>query len=381
MPVSWLKKPESSPWYVREPFRSLTPRERHWLGPRLREQALQAGDWIVKQGDRADGFYLVLDGLLEVIRKTPSGDHTVARVGAHEIVGELAVVDGGSRSASVRAATDSRLLFVPVADLRKVGGADSELAEGIYQKLALGVTSQLALRVRAQTDASVRSDHERLVLADFTVNVMILVCLYVLFANSLPVVRQYLPASTTAISLPLIVLFGVASILFMKKSGHPASFFGLGFRHLLGSLLDCVVFTVPFLALVTGAKALRAALDGGSQAVITHPDFLGRLSGPDFQILIGVYVASSIVQELIVRSALQSTLSAFLPGRSGTLRSIAVCALLFSVSHLHISLGFALTTLVPGVFWGWLYHRHRNLIGPAVSHVVVGGYVFFVLGV
>ena len=125
---------------------------------------------------------------------------------------------------------------------------------------------------------------------------------------------------------------------------------------------------------------MQVAFDGSAHRVVSHPDIVNRLTEPDLRTWLGIYVASSVVQELIVRSALQSTLSAFLPGRSGTVRSIAVCALLFSVSHLHISLTFALAALVPGVFWGWLFHRRRHLIGPAISHVVVGGYVFFVLG-
>jgi membrane protease YdiL (CAAX protease family) len=264
--------------------------------------------------------------------------------------------------------------------VREAARSDSALAQGVYQKLALGLASQLALRVRSQLDASTRSEHERLVLGEFTVNVLILVSLYVLFQSALPLVRHYLPASTSVISLPLIVLFGLASLRFMQTSGYPAAFFGLGLRHLFMSLVESIAFTVPFLALVTGLKALRVASGDGFDGVIEYPDFIARLTDPDLRVWLGIYAASSVVQELIVRSVLQSTLIAFLPGRSGAIRAIVVCALLFSVSHLHISLVFALAAFVPGIFWGWLYHRRRHLIGPALSHVVVGVTVFFVLG-
>lgn len=39
-----------------------------------------------------------------------------------------------------------------------------------------------------------------------------------------------------------------------------------------------------------------------------------------------------------------------------------------------------LAVVPPALFWGWLYHRRRNLVGPALSHLVIGGYVFFILG-
>ena len=94
-------------------------------------------------------------------------------------------------------------------------------------------------------------------------NVLILVSLNVLFESALPLVRHYLPASTSAISLPLIALFGLASIRFMLKSGYPAAFFGLGLRHLFLSLVEAIVFTVPVLALVTGLKALLATESAG----------------------------------------------------------------------------------------------------------------------
>jgi hypothetical protein len=51
------------------------------------------------------------------------------------------------------------------------------------------------------------------------------------------------------------------------------------------------------------------------------------------------------------------------------------------VNHLHLSFAFAAAAFVPGLFWGWLFTRHRNLVGPTLSHVVVGTYVFFVMGV
>jgi membrane protease YdiL (CAAX protease family) len=62
-------------------------------------------------------------------------------------------------------------------------------------------------------------------------------------------------------------------------------------------------------------------------------------------------------------------------------RAIVVCALLFGISHLHISYLFALAALVPGLFWGWLFSRRPNLVGVWLSHVCVGTYVFFILGI
>ena len=90
---------------------------------------------------------------------------------------------------------------------------------------------------------------------------------------------------------------------------------------------------------------------------------------------------SSAVQELIVRGALQSSLESFLTGENSKRNAIIVSGLLFAVTHLHMSFLFAALVLLPGMFWGWLFARRRNLLGVTLSHIVVGAFVFFVLGI
>jgi membrane protease YdiL (CAAX protease family) len=114
---------------------------------------------------------------------------------------------------------------------------------------------------------------------------------------------------------------------------------------------------------------------------IEHSDILVRLADPEVQLLLSIYAASALVQELIVRSALQSSLEDLLSGRGRTVAPIVVAALMFSVNHLHMSFVFALLAFLPGLFWGWLFHRKRHLAGVTLSHFAIGAFVFFVLGV
>lgn len=67
---------------------------------------LAGGDWLFQAGDASDGMYLVRTGRLEVVR-----DGSVVReVGQGGMVGELSLLTGAVRAASVRARRDSRLL-------------------------------------------------------------------------------------------------------------------------------------------------------------------------------------------------------------------------------------------------------------------------------
>jgi hypothetical protein len=74
----------------------------HWL--RLRK-----GATLVSQGDPGDELYLLFDGLLAV----EIDGRTVTELGPGAVVGELAVLAGGRRTATLRAVTVCRVAAVP----------------------------------------------------------------------------------------------------------------------------------------------------------------------------------------------------------------------------------------------------------------------------
>ena len=72
-------------------------------GPRIR--TLQAGETLTNQGDQATEIYLVLDGMF-VIEVNGSA---VAEIGPGAVVGERAALEGGVRTATLRATTRARI--------------------------------------------------------------------------------------------------------------------------------------------------------------------------------------------------------------------------------------------------------------------------------
>ncbi len=62
------------------------------------------GEYVVRQGDDGDAFYVVIDGLLRVVIESPEGETTVDMMRTGESFGEVALLDGSSRTASVRVA-------------------------------------------------------------------------------------------------------------------------------------------------------------------------------------------------------------------------------------------------------------------------------------
>jgi CRP/FNR family transcriptional regulator, cyclic AMP receptor protein len=99
-------------------FASLGEEELSSIAKRMKEVHFQAGRAIATQGDAGVGFHLIVDGEAEV-----SGDgvprHTI---GAGGYFGEIGLIDGGVRSATVTATSELTTLalvswdFQPLLD-------------------------------------------------------------------------------------------------------------------------------------------------------------------------------------------------------------------------------------------------------------------------
>jgi CRP/FNR family transcriptional regulator len=74
---------------------------------------------VFHEGDRSDACYIVRAGSFRVTREHSDGRAiTLATLGAGDIFGELAMLDGEVRSASVEALVDGELLALPASEVR-----------------------------------------------------------------------------------------------------------------------------------------------------------------------------------------------------------------------------------------------------------------------
>ena len=77
-----------------------------------RRRSLKAGEVLFAGGDAGDGCYLLDRGLLKVTVTSSWGEErTIAILGPGAVVGELSMIDGGPRSASVVAVRDCLVRF------------------------------------------------------------------------------------------------------------------------------------------------------------------------------------------------------------------------------------------------------------------------------
>src|SRR6202035_4341792 len=102
-----------------------------------RSLSLDADQTLFLAGDEGDGCYRVEEGLLKASVAAPNGgERILAILGPGSVVGELSMIDGAPRSASVTALRDSKLCFVGQADFDAIGKSNPEIYRDVMKMLA-----------------------------------------------------------------------------------------------------------------------------------------------------------------------------------------------------------------------------------------------------
>jgi CRP/FNR family transcriptional regulator, cyclic AMP receptor protein len=123
-------------------FRALSDGARKALVERGLDTKLAPGERLFCKGDAGDALYVVLEGEVEVGVATLGGRQVrFASLGAGAVLGELAVTDGGPRSADATALRRTRLMRLTRASV--VAALESE------PPALLALAAELAARLRA----------------------------------------------------------------------------------------------------------------------------------------------------------------------------------------------------------------------------------------
>lgn len=98
-----------------EIFDGVSPYELEAVSRICQERSYQTGDVITAQGESSDELYIICEGLVEVVRSgTPSdpSPRTIVNLGQGQIFGEMALIDQGPRSATIRAVSERTIVQV-----------------------------------------------------------------------------------------------------------------------------------------------------------------------------------------------------------------------------------------------------------------------------
>lgn len=133
-----------------EIFAALGESERQMLAAGGRETLHAAGEAIVRQGDPGASMFVIHSGDVRIT--LDPGGHEVARLGAGSFFGEMSLLTGDPRSATVTAVTDTLVLEISAETFRRIALADPAVVDAV----GLAVVTRRAGLDRTRSEAAAR---------------------------------------------------------------------------------------------------------------------------------------------------------------------------------------------------------------------------------
>jgi CRP/FNR family transcriptional regulator, cyclic AMP receptor protein len=106
------------------------------LGERAVERSYRRGQLIFGEGDPGDSLFVVTEGLVKVFVTSEDGDEMVlVTLRSGDTFGELALIDGGVRSASAEALEPTKVMVLTRPTLLQIMADQPGLAESLLRAL------------------------------------------------------------------------------------------------------------------------------------------------------------------------------------------------------------------------------------------------------
>lgn len=140
-----------------ELFASLDEAERRKIAERLVPTPFARGDVMTRQGAAAHWLYIIVAGQAEVHWEDPSGEgHLLTRLAQGQVFGEMGLLTGAPRGATVLAASDVECFRLDKASFEDVIRERPAMAEAMARILAQRVAQNEALQQALRTEQDQR---------------------------------------------------------------------------------------------------------------------------------------------------------------------------------------------------------------------------------
>ncbi len=110
-------------------FKTLTPRQLSDVAEEMTKRHYAAGEIIIREGEPGEEFMLVSEGEVEVIR----AEHEVARLGPGDFFGEVALISGEPRNATVVAVTEVDTYVLGKTDFQTAIATSQSFRDQLYR--------------------------------------------------------------------------------------------------------------------------------------------------------------------------------------------------------------------------------------------------------
>jgi putative ABC transport system ATP-binding protein len=110
-------------------FQALTPVQLTAVAEKMTKRHFAPGETIIREGESGEEFFLISDGEVDVVR----ADHEVARLGRGEFFGEVALISGEPRNATVVASEPLDTFVLGKSDFQAAVVSSPSFREQLYR--------------------------------------------------------------------------------------------------------------------------------------------------------------------------------------------------------------------------------------------------------
>jgi CRP/FNR family cyclic AMP-dependent transcriptional regulator len=130
-----------------ELFEGLTSDELDILADVCEERVYPINEIITQQGEVGEELFVVFEGFVEVVRAGLAPENapkTIVNLGEGQIFGEMALVDRGPRSATVKAASDqTNILVIHRDDFDRICESNNHIGYVVMRNIAADLSFKL----------------------------------------------------------------------------------------------------------------------------------------------------------------------------------------------------------------------------------------------
>lgn len=354
-------------------FQSFSKEELQQLLPFFRVKAYEKSDVLIPEEEIKGDVLFLKKGKAEFIKKMKIGFSRIETLHPGDWFGEI-FVGAEKREVSLRPLEKIEVVFLSVEEM----GSDPALFP-LFQKIVAGVTFKMRAALKETEEGLIRSLVEKTLIdkvhaetGDALIFAFAFLMVYLTVFVVLP--PSWKEAAIVWGTSFAVLLMACLSAFLMRRSGSSLQHFGLTWKGGWKHAGEAVLFSLPILGALFLLKWFFVLRIPAFQEMPFIEENFGKGLG-----ILGVYLIFAPLQEFVVRGFLQTTLRTFFRGPRRVFWAILLSNMLFEIFHIPAGIGLSLGSFFLGLFWGWLYERQKSLLGPSLSHYLIGSWGMLVL--
>lgn len=372
---------QNTPWTSNMLFKRLDDKQLKVIEPYVYKLSYGSNDMVMNEGENGLFAFLIGEGSVSVYKN----ELKLTDIQSGNLVGLMALIDGNLRSANVIAGSDGARGYGISKDgwNQIINNGDSKIESILlsnylkYQQDTVRNTNVLGL---TEARGRIEEEKKRVMSAHFFTQMVLGMVIFTFVLGYLSDLADR--TESTYVSFVLLAAYSIWSFYYVRHSGISFASFGLDLKNFKPAMILNLKATSIFILLLFIVKYILINFlpdQFGDQLIDFYTFKDGSIISVFF--LIFLYSIHAIFQEFIARACIQGGLMQFISGKWADWKAIILATLMFSSFHIMIDVTYAFLTIIPGLFWGYLFAKEKNLLAVSISHILIGIVAIFILNV